>query len=56
MAPTLTQKDNSNIISKSAVALGQFSNVTNAKDILATFLCKWVIRLLNMKMELSILS
>jgi multiple sugar transport system substrate-binding protein len=36
MTPTLTQKDDSNIISKSAVALGQFSNINNAKDILAT--------------------
>jgi multiple sugar transport system substrate-binding protein len=36
MVPTLTQKDNANTILKSAVALGQFSNITNAKDILAT--------------------
>jgi multiple sugar transport system substrate-binding protein len=36
MVPTLTQKDNANTISKSAVALGQFSNVANAKSILAT--------------------
>ncbi len=34
LIPTLTQKDDSNKILKSAVALGQFSNVTNAKDIL----------------------
>ena len=36
MIPKLTQKDNSNTITKSAVAFGQFSNVNNAKDILAT--------------------
>jgi multiple sugar transport system substrate-binding protein len=36
LAPTLTQKDNTNTITESAVALGDFSNVTNAKDILAT--------------------
>jgi ABC-type glycerol-3-phosphate transport system substrate-binding protein len=35
MVPTLTQKDNSNKILKSAVALGDFSNVTNAKDIIS---------------------
>ena len=35
MAPTLTQKSNATI-NKSAVALGQFSNINNAKDILAT--------------------
>lgn len=34
--PILTQKDNSNRLQKSAVALGHFSNVTHAKDILAT--------------------
>jgi ABC-type glycerol-3-phosphate transport system substrate-binding protein len=36
LVPTLTQKDNSNKIIKSAVAMGQFSNVLHAKDILAT--------------------
>ncbi len=36
MVPTLNKKDDSNKIIKSAVALGQFSNVSNAKDILAT--------------------
>jgi N,N'-diacetylchitobiose transport system substrate-binding protein len=36
MVPTLTKKDNSNTISKTTVAMGQFSNITNAKDILAT--------------------
>ncbi|MDR3519572.1 MAG: extracellular solute-binding protein [Candidatus Pacebacteria bacterium] len=36
MVPTLTQKDNSGTITKSAVALGQFNNITNAKDIIAT--------------------
>lgn len=36
LAPTLTQKDASGQIIKSAVALGHFSNITNAKDILAT--------------------
>lgn len=36
MVPTLTVKDNANNITKSAVALGGFSNITNAKDILAT--------------------
>lgn len=36
LVSTLTVKDNANNISKSAVALGQFANITNAKDILAT--------------------
>ena len=35
MVPALTKKDDSNKIIKSAVALGHFSNVVNAKDILA---------------------
>lgn len=35
MAPTLTEKDDSGKIIKSAVALGDFSNVVHAKDILA---------------------
>jgi multiple sugar transport system substrate-binding protein len=35
LVPTLTQKDNSNKIIKSIVALGHFANVANAKDILA---------------------
>lgn len=34
MISILTKKDNSNKIVKSMVALGQFSNVTNAKDII----------------------
>jgi ABC-type glycerol-3-phosphate transport system substrate-binding protein len=33
--PDITKKDNSGQITKSAVALGQFSNVVHAKDILA---------------------
>jgi multiple sugar transport system substrate-binding protein len=36
LAPTLTQKDDTNKIIKSAVALGHFSNIVHAKDILAT--------------------
>ena len=36
LVPTLTKKDENNKIIKSAVALGQFSNVTHAKEILAT--------------------
>jgi multiple sugar transport system substrate-binding protein len=36
MAPALTKKDDSNKIIKSAVALGQFSNIVHAKDILVT--------------------
>ncbi len=36
MAPTLTKRDESNKIIKSATALGHFSNVSHAKDILAT--------------------
>lgn len=36
IVPTLTKKDDSNKIIKSAVAMGQFANVNNAKDILAT--------------------
>lgn len=36
LVPTLNQKDSSNTLTKSAVALGYFSNVNNAKDILTT--------------------
>lgn len=36
LVPVLTKKDNENRIIKSTVALGHFSNVTHAKDILAT--------------------
>jgi ABC-type glycerol-3-phosphate transport system substrate-binding protein len=36
LIPVLTKKDNENRIIKSTVALGHFSNVTHAKDILAT--------------------
>lgn len=36
LVPLLTKKDDSNKIIKSAVALGQFSNITNAKEILST--------------------
>jgi len=36
VTPKLTQKDEANQISKSAVALGHFSNVNHAKDILVT--------------------
>jgi len=36
MVPTLTKKDDSNKIIKSAVALGHFGNIVHAKDILAT--------------------
>ncbi len=36
LTPKLTKKDDSNKITKSAVALGHFSNVLHAKDILAT--------------------
>ncbi len=36
IVPTLTKKDNSNTITQTTVAMGQFSNITNAKDILAT--------------------
>jgi len=35
IVPTLTQKDASNKIIKSGIALGQFSNVTHAKDIIS---------------------
>lgn len=35
VVPALTEKDQDNRISRSAVALGQFANVTNAKDILS---------------------
>lgn len=37
LVPLLTKKDEKGLITKSTVALGQFSNVTHAKDILATF-------------------
>ena len=36
LTPLLTKKDNSNQITESTVAMGQFSNVLHAKDILAT--------------------
>ncbi len=36
LVPKLTQKDDSNKIIKSTIALGHFSNVTNAKDIIST--------------------
>ncbi|MFA6353912.1 MAG: hypothetical protein WCW93_03190 [Candidatus Paceibacterota bacterium] len=36
VVPLLTKKDDSNKIIKSGIAFGQFSNITNAKDILAT--------------------
>ncbi len=35
MVPTLTKRDDTNKITKSAVALGHFSNVAHAKDILS---------------------
>lgn len=35
LVPTLTKKDESNKIVKSAIALGHFANVNNAKDILS---------------------
>ena len=36
LVPNLTKKDDANKIIKSTVAMGQFSNVSHAKDILAT--------------------
>ena len=36
LVPTLVKKDNANKIIQPAIAFGHFSNVTNAKDILAT--------------------
>jgi ABC-type glycerol-3-phosphate transport system substrate-binding protein len=36
LVPLLTKKDESGKIAKSAVALGQFSNITNAKSIIST--------------------
>jgi len=36
LVPTLTTKDSFNTITKSTIAFGQFANVANAKDILAT--------------------
>jgi ABC-type glycerol-3-phosphate transport system substrate-binding protein len=36
MVPTITKKDDTNKIIKSGIAFGQFTNVTHAKDILAT--------------------
>lgn len=36
LVPTLTQKDDTNKITKSTIALGQFGNINYAKDILAT--------------------
>jgi ABC-type glycerol-3-phosphate transport system substrate-binding protein len=35
LVPKLTKKDDSNKITKSTIALGHFSNVTNAKDIIS---------------------
>ena len=37
LVPLLTKKDDSKKIIKSAVAMGQFSNINNAKDIISTF-------------------
>jgi len=37
LVPLLTKKDDSKKIIKSTVAMGQFSNVNNAKDIISTF-------------------
>ncbi len=36
LVPTLTKKDDTNKINKNTIALGHFSNVSHAKDILAT--------------------
>ena len=36
LVPTITKKDDSNKIIKSAIAFGHFSNVTHAKDIIST--------------------
>ncbi len=36
LIPTLTKKDDSNRISKSTIALGHFSNIAHAKDIIST--------------------
>ena len=36
--PTLTKRDNSGTISQSMIALGQYNNINNVKDILATLL------------------
>jgi ABC-type glycerol-3-phosphate transport system substrate-binding protein len=36
LAPILTQKDDNGVIQKSMIAMGQYSNVLHAKDILAT--------------------
>jgi len=36
--PTLTKRDNQGTISRSMIALGQYDNINNAKDILATLL------------------
>ena len=41
MVPTLTQKDPNNKITQSTVALGTFTNVTNAKDILANLFMQY---------------
>jgi len=38
MVPLLTKKDDNNKISQSTVALGQFTNITNAKDIIASMI------------------
>lgn len=38
MVPLLTKKDDNNKISQSAVALGQFTNITNSKDIIASMI------------------
>ncbi len=38
MAPILTEQDSANNITKSAISFGEYQNVTNAKDILATLI------------------
>lgn len=49
LVPTLTKKNDSNKIIKSTVALGHFSNVTHAKDILATLFMQAGNSIINQK-------
>ena len=44
MNSSLTERDNSGTISQSMIALGQYDNINNVKDILATLFIKMIIK------------
>ena len=49
LVPSLTKKDDSNKITQSTVAMGQFSNIFHAKDILATLFMQLGNPIVNIK-------